>query len=334
MDQVKFMAKSTPVKVIVRTTARLHLGFIDLHGGIGRKFGSLGVSLQQPECVVEVTPNDDGLVVSGQNQDRVKAIASQIITKLKLDNGFRVTLWETIPAHVGLGSGTQLGLAVGTGLSTMAGVRTGVRELSNILWRGVVSGVGTATFEVGGFVVDGGKVIEPAKDQEDMLPPLLFHHAVPEDWIFVIAVPNVAKGLSGETERRAFRDLPVATAESAQIASRLLVMKMLPAIVDDDIEHFGEALTRIQILVGEAFASAQGGRYASPVITDCINALLGAGALGAGQSSWGPTCYGLVRGSKKVSQVKKAVLEVVESNSGGLVFSTPVNNQGAKIIIH
>ncbi|MFX1317896.1 MAG: beta-ribofuranosylaminobenzene 5'-phosphate synthase family protein [Promethearchaeota archaeon] len=328
------MASSTPDKVLVRTTARLHLGFIDLHGGLGRKFGSLGVSLQQPECIVEVTPNDDGLVVSGQNQDQVKAIATQIITKLAIGTGFRVTVRETIPAHVGLGSGTQLGLAIGTGLSTIVGVNTSVRDLSNILWRGLVSGVGTATFEVGGFVIDGGKVIEPTRNQKDMVPPLIFHHTIPEDWIFVIAVPNVARGLSGEMERKAFRDLPVAAPESAQIASRLLLMKLLPAIVDDDIERFGEALTQIQILVGEAFASAQGGRYASPVINDCIKALLDVGALGAGQSSWGPTCYGLVRGTKKVSEVKKAVQAVLETGSGGHVFSTPVNNQGAKVIIH
>jgi beta-RFAP synthase len=197
----------------------------------------------------------------------------------------------------------------------------------------VVSGVGTATFEGGGFVVDGGKLTESTQSLDGDVPPLIFRHDVPEDWLFVVAVPNVGKGLSGEKEKRAFKDLPAASAESAQIASRLLVMKLLPALLEDEIERFGEALTRIQILVGEAFASAQGGRYASPVIADCVNVMLDAGVVGAGQSSWGPTCYGLVRGTKKANHVKKALLEVIESGPGGLVFTSPVNNQGAEILI-
>ncbi len=32
-------------KVSVEATARLHLGFLDMNGGLGRKFGGLGLSL-------------------------------------------------------------------------------------------------------------------------------------------------------------------------------------------------------------------------------------------------------------------------------------------------
>ena len=318
-------------KVTVRATARLHLGFLDLHGGLGRIYGSLGVSLQEPRCVVEVTSRDSGLRVTGEQKNRVIPIVDRFVEHINDDLALQVTVWESIPAHVGLGSGTQLGLAVCTGISQLVGRDLEARAVAKILGRGVVSGVGTATFEFGGFVVDGGKKTNDSKTNADVIPPLIIRHDIPEDWFFVVAIPGVAKGLSGVRETTAFQQLPSATPESAQIANRLLVMKLLPAIINDDIDRFGEALTRIQILVGDAFVSAQGGRYSSPEVADAVTAMLDAGAKGAGQSSWGPACYGLVRGKRDAAKIKNAVLEVLGGETGGMVFITTVNNQGVKV---
>jgi beta-RFAP synthase len=326
------MAESDLAKVVIRATARLHFGFIDLHGGLGRIYGSLGVSLQEPECVVEVHRIKKGLEISGHLRKRVTPIVEQFIEHFGITQGLQITIWESIQEHVGLGSGTQLGLAIGTGISQMTGTMTNSWDLANILQRGAVSGVGTATFAGGGFVVDGGKATKTSNGEDDGIPPLIIRHEIPEDWYFVVAIPSTSKGFSGKRENRAFQELPSAKPESAKMASRLLVMKLLPAIVNDDIETFGEALTRIQTLVGDAFASAQGGRFASPEVTECVNAMLEAEVKGAGQSSWGPTCYGLVRGAKAASQVKKAVTDVVDTSKGGPVFISAVNNQGAKII--
>jgi beta-RFAP synthase len=326
------MNQSNPNKVTIRASARLHLGFIDLHGGLGRKFGSLGVSLQHPICVVEVNSEKKGLHVSGEQRAPVKEVAQRIIKHFKISQGLRLTVWESIPRHVGLGSGTQLGLAVATGITKMVGIDSSTRELAIILERGVVSGVGTATFALGGFVVDGGKSTKEPKQGIGPVPPIIIHHKIPSDWCFVVAIPKVTKGLSGIAEKRAFQDLPSAKPESALKASRLLMMKLIPAIVEDDLDNFGDALTQIQIIVGEAFASAQGGRFAYSEVSDSVNAMLDAGAKGAGQSSWGPTCYGLVRGPKAASEVKHAVSEVLNTRTGGTVFISTVNNQGAKIV--
>src|SRR5512137_2926528 len=84
---------------------------------------------------------------------------------------------SNIPAHVGLGSGTQLALAVGTALAQLGGLKLSVTELSSIMKRGVHSGIGIATFQHGGFVVDGG---HPVVDSHQALPPVLFRHPVPE----------------------------------------------------------------------------------------------------------------------------------------------------------
>jgi beta-ribofuranosylaminobenzene 5'-phosphate synthase len=46
--------EETAGAVRVVAPARLHLGFLDLHGGLGRKFGSLGVTLDEPRTALTV----------------------------------------------------------------------------------------------------------------------------------------------------------------------------------------------------------------------------------------------------------------------------------------
>ena len=331
MDQVRIVSDREFSSVKIRSTARLHLGFIDLNGGLGRIYGSIGVSLQKPETVLEVQRIDEGLKVSGKRQNRVKSVVQEVMERFEYQGGLQVTVWDSIPQHIGLGSGTQLSLALSLGITMLKGVEFTIPELAQSLHRGIVSGIGTATFEHGGFVIDGGR--STASLEEDLIdvPPLLFQSDVPDDWLFVVAIPNVAKGLSGPKERLAFDTLPAGSKTQAEVASRLVLMKLLPALLENDIQRFGEALTRIQILVGDVFSVAQGGRFSSSEVADCVTTMLDAGAFGAGQSSWGPACYGLVKGQKAASKMKKAVSEVMDKGMGGSTFISGVNNHGARV---
>ena len=72
-----------------------------------------------------------------------------------------------------------------------------------------------------------------------------------------------------------------------------MLTSLLPALVERELEEFGAALTRVQQLVGDSFARVQGGRF-HPRAGALVEALLGGGAAGAGQSSWGPAVYGVV----------------------------------------
>ena len=40
----------------VHCSGRLHMGFFDLHGGLGRKFGSIGLTLAEPALQIEAQP--------------------------------------------------------------------------------------------------------------------------------------------------------------------------------------------------------------------------------------------------------------------------------------
>jgi beta-RFAP synthase len=167
--------------------------------------------------------------------------------------------------------------------------------------------------------------------QDDGIPPILIRCSVPKDWRFIIAIPGTGQGISGESENNAFAHMSRANPEAAEKVSRLLLMKMLPALVEKDIVSFGQALTQIQRIVGDCFAEVQGGRYSNPLSEQLIELLLQKGAVGAGQSSWGPAVYGLVAGKALARQVTKDVRAFLDNLGTGQVLCVQPRNRGAQI---
>lgn len=310
----------------VKTRARLHLGLLDNNGGQGRLYGSIGLALNAPQLVL-TAESADRLMVEGLEQERAATYARRFIRRHGLPAGAHIKIIRTIPPHVGLGSGTQLGMAVGTALARLAGLRLSPSEIALAVERGVHSGIGIATFAHGGFVLDGGHRIA----ERTAAPPVLFKHAMPKDWFFVTAIPEREQGLNGEKEANAFLQLPQAPATIVGKISWLLLMKMLPALVEDDIVAFGQALTGIQCMVGDCFASVQGGRFADPACEKLVDFMLKKGAAGAGQSSWGPTVYGVIRGKTEAQQLTKEVQNRMASMHGGQVFCLNACNHGARV---
>jgi beta-ribofuranosylaminobenzene 5'-phosphate synthase len=289
----------------VEAAARLHMGMLDAAGDGPRRFGGLGVAVSRPAVVVEVSPSDE-LTAEGPDAERALAVAQRCLDATGGVSGARVRVLEAIPAHAGLGSGTKLALAVTAALSALAGRQPDPAELARTAGRGARSAVGLWTFALGGFVVEGGRrrgVDEPA--------PLLTRHAMPEEWRCVLVIPAAEPGLSGEPEEAAFGDLRSDPERSAAIA-QLVLTALLPALVEHDLAEFGAALSRIQRLVGDAFAPVQGGTF-HPQAAPVVDALLRLGAAGAGQSSWGPAVYGLV-GSE---QEGREIVRGLEAELGG-----------------
>src|SRR6516162_8825115 len=72
-------------RVSVTVPARLHFGFVDLNGGLGRRFGSLGVALEAPLTRV-VMSRAERLDVSGPDADRARRYLSAMIERYGLDD--------------------------------------------------------------------------------------------------------------------------------------------------------------------------------------------------------------------------------------------------------
>jgi beta-RFAP synthase len=284
------------MRTVVEAGARIHLGFLDLGAGGGRRFGSIGVSLERPRCTVEA------MAGSAHSMETAEP-ARSILARLGPDFGdvpVSVRLTESIPSHAGFGSGTQHALAIALAATRAAGRSTAIRDLARRLRRGQRSGIGIAAFERGGLVIDAGHPVE--EDSEAALetiegpepPPVIFQHPLPDDWHFVLATPRAAAGLSGLPEQRAFRELPPMDDGRVGRICRLALMEVAPAALTGNIRAFGRAITEIQELVGEYFAPSQGGRFASPIGCAVTELALARGAHGVGQSSWGPTVFALV----------------------------------------
>jgi beta-ribofuranosylaminobenzene 5'-phosphate synthase len=328
----------------VRTCARLHLGLLDNNGGQGRLYGSIGVSVDAPQLILNAEAADS-LRVEGQETERVSTYAQRFMKCYGVPSGVYINVRESIPPHVGLGSGTQLGLAVGTALARLAGLRLTAAEIALAVERGVHSGIGIATFQHGGFVLDGGhRIYTPQSDHQETdkgnrtaerktVPPLLFKHPMPRNWFFVLVLPEIKPGISGEKEKEAFLQLPVAPESMVEKISWILLMKMLPALVEKDIVNFGQALSTIQCLVGDCFASAQGGRFAAPVLESLVRFLIDHGAAGAGQSSWGPAIYGLVEGKRKAAKLSREAQAFIDRQGGGRVLCVRPQNHGARVLV-
>ena len=269
----------------IRAAARLHLGFLDLNGGLGRKFGSLGLAISGIETAL-TAEYAAALDIRGPAAGRAGRYAEQILAHFGINGGVRLRIHSAIPEHAGLGSGTQLSLAVATAIARLYG--QGAQEparLAAVLQRGARSGIGIGAFMKGGFVVDGGR------GGQGRVPPLISHLPFPEHWRILLILDDAAEGINGLPEQWAFKTLPPMSETLCGLLSRLTLMQVLPAICEQDCERFGGAITRIQNITGDYFARAQNGRYASPRLPAILKTLAGAGATGMGQSSWGPTGF-------------------------------------------
>jgi beta-RFAP synthase len=312
------------VKVKIKTPARLHLGLIDMNGDLGRIFGGLGVCIDHPNVILEAQ-HSENFSIEGKEVELANSIAQRFFSIYHQQPKVSIKVIETIPPHVGLGSGTQLTLALAVALAKLTEVQASVSELAITMGRVRRTSVGTTIFQSGGFVVDGGK-----NQKTNCFPPLIFRQPFPKEWHFVVAIPNINEGLSNSQENNAFQKLTKMRAEDVGKICRLTMLKLLPALAERDIGSFGDALTKIQILTGNHFAQAQGGTYSSPVAAECIEFMKKAGAYGVGQSSWGPALYAVV----KQQQAKPMLAKVkthLRKGVGGEVFIAKPNNKGATI---
>lgn len=311
-----------PVRVTVEAPARLHFGLLDLRGHRGRRFGGIGAAVPEPSVLLEATP-DSRLTAEGPDAGRAQEFARRYLAAEQLSAGAHLRVLRAIPAHAGLGSGTQLALSVARALAELYQRPADPVTLARAVGRGQRSAIGTWTFALGGFILEGGR--RPGADQ---VAPLLSRLPMPGHWRAVIVLPEDPPGLSGAAEAEAFNQLPPPPEAEVERVAHLVLMQLLPALADADLVGFGEALSEIQRITGTWFAPAQGGAFAQTA-TAMVARLAAFGATGVGQSSWGPTVYGLVPhpdAGRDLAQRVRAHL-----GGRGRVIETAFADRGARI---
>jgi beta-ribofuranosylaminobenzene 5'-phosphate synthase len=205
-------------RVIVDTPSRVHISLIDMHGGSGRVDGGIGIALDEPGILLEaeLAPAFSVRGCDAATGQRIGKVASEIVQNLGLGGSVAITVRKQFPCHVGLGSGSQLALAVAKAITELHDRHLSARDLARLTGRGGTSGIGTAAFELGGFILDGGHRFGAGCEKSDFRPsaasrgvsppPILARHEFPLDWKVLIAIPDVPAGASGGHEVDIFRN--------------------------------------------------------------------------------------------------------------------------------
>ena len=197
----------------------------------------------------------------------------------------RLAIEHAIPRHAGLGSGTQIALAVAAALRALHGLPLDVGGDASSLARGQRSGIGIASFDGGGVIIDAGS------SGNGGVPPVVARLPFPDEWRVILILDQGSPGCMARTRSTRFaRCRPSPRAAAGEICRQVL-MGVMPALIERDLAAFGAAVTAIQTLVGGHFAPAQGGLFTSKRVEALARRLVEAGAAGLGQSSWGPTGF-------------------------------------------
>lgn len=295
-------AISAATAVTVTVPARLHLGFLDLDGTLGRRFGSIGLAISGFQTRLSLAPAGETRV-DGPESARVRAHFDTMRAYLRTPRAYAIRIDDVVPAHVGLGSGTQLALALATALRRAAGVPPDLASDAERLGRGARSGAGIGLFQRGGLVVDGGR------GRDTLVPPIVSRLAFPEHWAILVVLDRARQGIHGAAERGAFAALPPFGANAAAHLCHLVLMNILPAVAEADLPRFGAALAEMQARLGDHFAPMQGGgRFTSPDVARALAIMAEAGATGIGQSSWGPTGFAFAPSETEAMRCAAAAL--------------------------
>ncbi|VTS03499.1 beta-ribofuranosylaminobenzene 5'-phosphate synthase family protein [Tuwongella immobilis] len=281
----------------VMAPSRLHFGLLQpTMGGETaasvRRFGGVGLMLASPGVTVTVTEAAEWSA-SGANAARAVGFARKMADYLAMGSSraFHLAIESEVPEHVGLGSGTQLALAVGRAVAGAFGkpdLPTSI--IGRVCERGRRSAIGIHGFDRGGLIVEVGK------RQLDSISPLLGSYPLLDPWRIVLFLPRDSTPWHGQHERQAM-DRVSQTPQSEQTTDRLcrmVLLELIPAALEGDLPAFGESVYAYNRKVGEAFAVVQGGLYSHPSIEQLVHWVRGQGVAGVGQSSWGPTVFAIV----------------------------------------
>ncbi len=324
----------------VRAPSRLHFGLLNLCSEShwtnlrgekvipARQFGSVGLMVEAPGIQLTVK-RASSWSAEGPLGVRALAYARRVAESLPASvvQPQQIAVEQAAPEHFGLGTGTQLAMAVARALTAACGMgQLQAVELARLCGRGARSALGTHGFMQGGFLVEAGK------RHAEEISPLVARLAFPEQWRLLIILPPWRNGLHGSEETKAFellygQDMAPATTDTL---CRLVLLGMLPALAERDLEAFGEAVYDFNARVGTLFASIQGGNYAHPGVAELVEWVRRQGVRGVGQSSWGPAVFAVVGDEEKAEHLASRI-RVQFRLEAHAVLCTPACIHGARL---
>jgi beta-ribofuranosylaminobenzene 5'-phosphate synthase len=314
-------------RVTVTAPSRLHFGLWSLENPSGRQFGGIGAMLEEPGLGLQLEPALE-LRATGPLADRAIAFARRWAEFHALaPPRCQIEVRSAPPDHVGLGTGTQLALAVAAGLDALHDRPAAAPwELAASVGRGLRSAVGTYGFFFGGLIVEQGKL------PDEILAPIDCRLDLPDPWMFVLIRPRGISGLEGDDEAQAIQQLPAVPKDVTNQLTALVRERLVPAAALGDFATFAAGLFAYGHLAGQCFAARQGGPYNGRTLTEIVTRIRSLGFPGVGQSSWGPTIFAAVESVQQAEQLAVELRRTAAESELEIVLARPCRH-GARVEI-
>ncbi|HUT80525.1 MAG TPA: beta-ribofuranosylaminobenzene 5'-phosphate synthase family protein [Candidatus Bathyarchaeia archaeon] len=329
------------MNIKLTTPSRLHFGLIDLNGELGRINGSFGVALENPHWIIEGYKNkkiNQEIPLEIEYFNEIDKIKAKFQDHFDCDSSkINFQIKEKIPPHIGLGSKTQFSLAIAAILMKYHNLSLTTNELAMLIQRGGTSGIGVAAFDAGGIILDGGHSFGPDKETKEFLPssiskasppPVIFRNYPPDNWRFVVITPAKIQGSFGLEEVNLFQtECPIPSGQVEKI-SRLILMKILPALVEKDIKTFGEGISDMQL----QFNRFGFEKYSNTIVEELLDYMQKLKEIyGFGISSFGPTIYALTNSEIEANKIITEIKDNFSKDSFIYLANSKVNSSGVKI---
>ncbi|OWT33774.1 hypothetical protein BGI41_00625 [Methanobrevibacter sp. 87.7] len=326
--------------MIIKTPSRLHMALINMDGSNGRMDGGIGLTLDRPNFILEGNLSDSSKItvdfeeelsndIKAEYTKKINDAANKILNYYDFDYGFDFLVKKSLLLHSGLGSGTQIALATAKIVTELLDIHKGAVVLSTIVGRGGTSGIGTYSFDFGGFLVDGGHNKDekpdflPSSASAAKPPKLIARYDFPEDWNILIAIPK-SDSVNGKHEVNVFQEAcPVPSKEVNEI-SHIIFMNLIPFMLEKDIIEVGRAVNEMQY---KGFNKV-GIDIQNDKTKDLMKFIYNNGAYGVGISSFGPALYSFFDDNNKdiVEKTKEYL------GNDGIVFVSKAQNHGYEIL--
>ena len=311
------MLKNT-IQII--TPARLHFGFLELNNSCESKFGGIGLSIDKFQTKI-IVKKDAKMKFKSKMPNKAISFLTKFCKKNKIKSNFSISVEESSPQHIGLGSGTQLALSIGTAISYLSNINLNIEEVAKMLNRGLRSNVGLINFKYGGFLID----LKIKNKFYTNIDKVFF----PEEWK-IILIKDSSQGLHGKNEMEAFKKIKNLKKNNINLTS-LVLLEIYPSLIEKNFDKFSKAITKLQNEMSKKFETFQGGKFSSIAVGNALNFLKKKNIKGYGQTSWGPSGFAFFPNIEKAKKMQKKLIKRFSSCKNLEFIICSGKNSGADI---
>ena len=286
----------------------------------------LGVTLQHPPTDVFAEAATT-LSVTGPAAHLGRRAAERFLAHHQLPPQANVEIELATATMVGLSSEPMLGLSIARALAWVHGLPTDdALALAEAIALGPEHALEIFGFQQGGLLLA----------DTDHLNTLPRRHAIAHDdksaWGFVLLLSPVAPGTPETIEQTHLKMVLEASPLISPETERIVNEEVWPALDNDNLRMFGQALLALQNVNQAGLAAAGSPLRFTPEEQAVLDLFRDQGAFAWGRSLTGSALFGLVQGANHSVEVRRHLSKLV-GIYGGRVMATITDNIGARHIL-